>query len=121
MFRRSYSSASLVSALFVAGCMAHTASVHAADTIRFNRDIRPILSDACWHCHGPGTRKAELRLDHFDDAVKKTESGVKPIVPGKTGRSELVRRIFAADESERMPPADSHKTLTQEQKDLLRR
>jgi hypothetical protein len=96
-------------------------SAAAAEPIRFNRDIRPILSDACWHCHGPGTRKAELRLDHFDDAVKETASGVKPIVPGKPDDSELVRRIFAADEGERMPPADSHKTLTPAQKELLRR
>lgn len=96
-------------------------SVTAAEPIRFNRDIRPILSDTCWHCHGPGTRKAELRLDRFDDAVKETENGVKPIVPGKPDASEAIRRIFAQDAGELMPPPDSHKTLTAEQKDLLRR
>ncbi len=93
----------------------------AVEPVRFNRDIRPILSDTCWHCHGPGTRKADLRLDRLEDAIKKTANDVVPIVPGKPDESEAIRRIFAQDEGELMPPADSHKVLKPEQKELLRR
>jgi hypothetical protein len=92
-----------------------------AEPIRFNRDIRPILSDTCWKCHGPGTQKAELRLDHFDFATKKSSDGTAPIVPGEPNESEAIRRVFATDEGELMPPPDSHKKLTAEQKELLRR
>jgi len=92
-----------------------------ADAVRFNRDIRPIMSDSCWHCHGPGTQKADLRLDRRDDALRETASGTVPIVPGKPEASEIIRRILAPDESELMPPADSHKVLKPEQKELLRR
>lgn len=86
--------------------------------IEFNRDIRPILSDNCFRCHGPdkGHRKAKLRLDDRSVAV---EQGV--IVPGKPDESELVARIFASDPEDRMPPADSHKQLTNAQKGLLKR
>ena len=86
--------------------------------IEFNRDIRPILSDNCFRCHGPdkGHRKAKLRLDDRSVAI---EQGV--IVPGKPDESELVARIFASDPEDRMPPADSHKQLTAAQKDLLKR
>lgn len=91
------------------------------DPIRFNRDIRPILSDTCFLCHGfdSGTRKAEMRLDIRDFALRETKNGVTPIVPGDVGKSEMIRRIF--DESEPMPPKKSHKTLTKAQKELLRR
>jgi hypothetical protein len=68
--------------------------------VRFNRDIRPIMSDTCFKCHGPGTRKAGLRLDLPDEALKPAESGATPIVPGNPDQSEAVRRVFAADESE---------------------
>jgi Protein of unknown function (DUF1553)/Protein of unknown function (DUF1549)/Planctomycete cytochrome C len=89
----------------------------------FSRDIRPILADACFSCHGPDAnkRQAGLRLDIRDEALKAAESGAVAIVPGKPGESALVSRILAADESERMPPADSQKKLTAEQKALLKR
>jgi len=90
-------------------------------TIWFNRDIRPIMSDTCFKCHGPGTRKAGLRLDLRDEALKRTESGVTPIVPGKPGESEVVRRLLSTDQDEFMPPPDSHKTLSAEQKGLIQR
>jgi hypothetical protein len=87
----------------------------------FNRDIRPILSDACFHCHGPdqNTREAGLRLDVRDDATSATESGAVAIVPGHPEKSEVVRRILSTDEDDRMPPDRSHKSLTSRQKEVL--
>src|SRR5262245_14218767 len=96
-------------------------STHAADDLRFNRDIRPILAETCFRCHGPAVKKAGLRLDQPGAALKATESGAVPIVPGNTEESELVRRIFADDESEVMPPPSAKKPLTPEQKELLKR
>jgi hypothetical protein len=89
-----------------------------ADVVEFNRDIRPILSENCFLCHGPdsGTRKANLRLDRREVAVE-----LGAIVPGDTDASELLYRINSDDELEHMPPRESHKTLTAQQKDLLRR
>ncbi len=89
-----------------------------AAPLSFNRDIRPILSDNCFRCHGPdkGHRKAKLRLDDRDAALAK-----EAFVPGKPDESELVRRIFTTDEDDRMPPPDSHKQLTAAQKELLKR
>jgi hypothetical protein len=91
--------------------------------IEFNRDVRPILSDNCFHCHGPdkNAREADLRLDLRDEATKPTASDATPIVAGKPAESEVVRRILSTDEGERMPPADSHKTLTARQKKILER
>jgi hypothetical protein len=89
--------------------------------VRFNRDIRPIMSDTCFKCHGPGTRKAELRLDERKVAIKPTESGATPIAPGKPDESEVVRRVFSTEPGELMPPPDSHKVLTAEQKALIQR
>jgi hypothetical protein len=91
--------------------------------IDFNRDVRPILSNNCFKCHGPDAaeRKAGLRLDLPHEALKAAESGATPIVPGDTETSELVRRIFSEDASQRMPPADSNKRLTDVEKELLRR
>src|SRR6516164_7202642 len=85
----------------------------AADGVDFNRDIRPILSENCFKCHGPddAQRKAKLRLDDRDTAIK--HGGV--IVPGKAGESELVARITATDADERMPPAKTGKKLTPQQ------
>src|SRR3954451_9730195 len=85
-----------------------TPSARAAD-VDFNRDVRPILSDKCFACHGPDEkhRKAKLRLDVAKDTLA---SGV--IVAGKPAESSLVERITTADESERMPPAKSGKSLT---------
>ena len=91
--------------------------------IEFNRDIRPILSDACFHCHGPdqNKRKAGLRLDVRDEALKAAKSGKIPILPGAPDKSEVVLRVFSEDAEERMPPPEGHKVLTAAQKDLLKR
>ena len=92
----------------------------AADSpIRFNRDVRSILSDKCFACHGPDAETVEggLRLDLRDQAVEHTGA----IVPGDADASELVRRIFSDDPYERMPPPETHKPLTESEKQVLRR
>jgi mono/diheme cytochrome c family protein len=93
----------------------------ATGNIEFNRDIRPILSDNCFLCHGPdpANRKAGLRLD-TEDGLFKPQGGDAPVVKGQPQASELLRRITAEDASERMPPAKSHKKLTDAQKTLVR-
>jgi hypothetical protein len=93
-----------------------------AAPIEFNRDIRPILSDQCFRCHGfdAKTRKADLRLDDRDAAIAEND-GFRAIVPGKPTESEMIVRIFSSDPDEVMPPPDSHKTLTLEQKDMFKR
>jgi hypothetical protein len=93
------------------------------EKLQFNRDIRPILSDNCFRCHGfdKNTREADLRLDVTEGAYAEREGGVKPIVPGKPEESELFRRITTSDQDERMPPADSHQSLTAAQIDLIKR
>ena len=88
----------------------------------FNRDIRPIMSDTCFRCHGPDriARKAEMRLDLREEATKPTRSGRIPIVPGDPDKSEIITRIFSAGANV-MPPRSAHKELTQIQKDTIRR
>src|SRR5580698_11416472 len=76
--------------------------------VRFNRDIRPILSDRCYVCHGPdpGNRKTVLRFDQEQSAKSVAlRSGAFAIVAGKPDESELYRRITSADNAKRMPPA----------------
>jgi hypothetical protein len=86
--------------------------------ISYNRDIRPILSDNCFYCHGPdpNKRKAKLRLDIREEALKK-----EAFVPGQPEKSELVRRIFATDSEDMMPPPKSNKKLEPTQKETLRK
>jgi hypothetical protein len=90
--------------------------------VQFGKDVLPILSANCFTCHGPDekTRKAGLRLDIAEDAVKTLKSGSRAIVPGKTKESELVARIFA-DGKERMPPVKSALHLKERDKQLLQR
>lgn len=97
------------------------ASLGQAQEVRFNRDIRPIMSETCFKCHGPGTHKAGLRLDIREQALKPLESKATPIVPGKPDQSEIIRRVFTDDEDDLMPPPKSHKVLTPEQKETLKR
>lgn len=93
-----------------------------ADEVRFNRDIRPILSDKCFFCHGPDAshREADLRFDDADVALS-DRGGYFAIVPGEPDESELVARITSEDESTRMPPLESGKELSDEEIELLRR
>ncbi|HEV7281090.1 MAG TPA: PSD1 and planctomycete cytochrome C domain-containing protein [Pirellulaceae bacterium] len=87
----------------------------------FDRQIRPILSDRCYACHGPdeAARKGALRLDTKEGAFGAGESGATAIVAGDPAGSELVARIRSEDESLRMPPAEAHKPLTAEEVELL--
>ncbi len=92
-----------------------TASAAIAEPLRFDRDIRPILSDKCFFCHGPDKehQEADLRLD-LEDAAKQ-----QAIVPGDPDASELVVRILSDDPDSVMPPPDANKELSQEERDLL--
>lgn len=94
-----------------------------ADRVSFNRDIRPIMSDTCFRCHGPdkSTRMAGLRLDLRDEAIKKTASGVTPIVPGRPEESAIIARVFSTNAAKIMPPKHAHKDLTDEQKETIKR
>jgi hypothetical protein len=87
-------------------------------TIEYNRDVRPILAENCFACHGPDSaaRKASLRLDRRDDAIE-----LKAIVPGDPKGSGVIERIFADDPAEVMPPPKSHKKLTAAQKETLKK
>ncbi|MEQ1852778.1 MAG: DUF1549 domain-containing protein, partial [Chthoniobacteraceae bacterium] len=110
-------------ALFAVVIACHAGALCAAEApvpgkIEFNRDVRPILSDNCFYCHGndPKHREADLRLDLREEAV-----AAKAFVPGKAEESELVKRIFTTDEDDLMPPPDSHKKLTARQKEILKK
>ncbi len=94
----------------------------AAEPLRYNRDIRPILSDNCFACHGPdkAKQKSGLRLDVRELAIAPAKSGDIAIVPGKISESALVARIFSDDTDEIMPPPKAHKTLTVAQKETLK-
>jgi hypothetical protein len=89
--------------------------------ISYSQQIRGILSDNCYQCHGPDAaqRKAGLRLDRRESAIGALDSGVTAIVPGKPEASELARRISSDDESFRMPPPEANKNLTRAEKELL--
>ena len=88
--------------------------VLSAGTIDFNRDVRPILSDTCFKCHGPGETKGDLRLDDREDAL---DAGV--LSPGDAAKSELVKRLKSHDPEELMPPPEANKTLTPKQIQIL--
>jgi Protein of unknown function (DUF1553)/Protein of unknown function (DUF1549)/Concanavalin A-like lectin/glucanases superfamily/Planctomycete cytochrome C len=90
--------------------------------VDFNTHIRPLLSDRCFRCHGPDAskRKAELRLDIPAGPFKKLDGGWAVVAPGNPERSELIRRIFA-DDDDRMPPFESHLSLSDAEKALLLR
>ena len=94
-----------------------------AGELVFNRDVRPILADKCFSCHGPDVRqrKAELRLDTREGAYGKTESGAVAEVPGDLKKSEVWARINTSDKDEAMPPPKSHKVLTPAQREVLGR
>src|SRR5882757_5303852 len=86
-------------------------------------DVRPILADNCFRCHGADekSREGELRLDLRETAVRGGDSGEPAIVPGKPDSSQLIHRITSVDESERMPPADAKPRLTAAQVKILRK
>ena len=104
----------------IAALLASAATAFGGDkiTLEYNRDVRPILAENCFACHGPDSaaRKADLRLDQREAAVK-----AGAIVPGDFESSELIARITATDSKEVMPPPATTKTLSQTQKDVLKR
>lgn len=94
--------------------------------VSFSRDIRPVLSQKCFHCHGPdeADRQAELRLDlsEGEDGAYRTIDDVQAIRPGELESSEVWNRISSDDEYEVMPPPDSHlEAMTDEERELIRR
>ncbi|MFN0067399.1 MAG: PSD1 and planctomycete cytochrome C domain-containing protein [Limisphaerales bacterium] len=112
-------SASLTLCLLGAAALA----ARAADRVDFNREVRPILSDNCFTCHGPDekTLKARLRLDLRESALAPAKSGETAIVPGNPDASELIKRLVTADEDDHMPPAETGKKVTPAQIETLRR
>jgi len=92
--------------------------------VDFNREVRPILSDRCYGCHGPDAnkgRKAGLRLDEFAGATKQLKSGDIAVVPGDLEKSSMVQRILSVDPEEIMPPPELHRPLSVTEKDVLKR
>ncbi len=89
--------------------------------VDYNFQIRPLLSDRCFKCHGPDekARKQKLRLDQHDGMFKELDDDFAVVKPGDTNHSELIRRIFATDPEEVMPPEDSHLKLSAAEKNLL--
>ena len=98
-------------------------AARAAEPIDFGRQILPILSNNCFHCHGPddAERKAKLRLDTHEGALAGGKSGATAVVPGKSAESELLLRITSPHDDEVMPPRDAKEKLTPKQIELLRR
>ncbi len=106
--------------LFLLGLSGMSAA--AQTPVSFNREVRPILSDRCYSCHGSDAshRKADRRLDTPEGALAKLD-GIKAVVPGKPEESDAIERIFSDDADEKMPPPKSNKTLTAAEKETLRR
>lgn len=73
-------------------------------TVKFNRDVQPILAKKCFSCHGPGAQESGLRLDERESAISEVDSGMIAIIPGDAEESELIRRILSHEEYEKMPP-----------------
>lgn len=109
-----------VSTLVAVVVISHTV---AAQEVKYNRDVLPILAENCFACHGfdKAKREAGLRLDIAKGAVAVLESGERAITPGKLDQSELIKRIFTTDDDLLMPPKELGKQLTQTQKNVLRR
>ena len=97
--------------------------LNGSEVLSFNQDIRPILSDKCFACHGmdEDSREAKLRLDTPEGAFRKKRRGKSALVAGKPDESESWLRIISNDEDEMMPPPDSHKALSDEEKELIKR
>jgi mono/diheme cytochrome c family protein len=95
----------------------------ASRPVDYRREVRTVLSDKCFKCHGPDEkeRKAGLRLDTAEGFTAPTDSGAIAIVPGKSGESEIFKRLLHTDPEMRMPPASTGKTLTEKEIATLRR
>jgi hypothetical protein len=114
----------IVATLLLAGASAQEARrVEIPERIEFNRDIRPILSDNCFKCHGPDSRsrKGNLRLDTREGAFAEIEKGRVAVAPHDLDKSELWKRITTAEREDLMPPVKSQKKLTKPQVELIKR
>jgi hypothetical protein len=109
----------IVASLFLIG----TLDVFAAEPIQFNRDVRPILSDKCYQCHGPdeGAREEDLRLDLKEGLRGTTEMGQPIVMPGDAEESEMYYRISNPDPEERMPPEEFPQKLSSDEIDTIKR
>ena len=98
------------------------AAAHGNDAVSFMADVRPILANKCFACHGPytGQRQADLRLD-FEDSAKAEQDAQPAIAPGRPTESRVIQRITSADDNLHMPPPDAGKGLSAEEIKLLRR
>lgn len=119
-YRRCLPGVILTLACILQGCTNQQA--HVPDRVDYNFNIRPILSNTCYVCHGPdvSTREADLRLDVREEAIRKRDGG-RAIVPGSARRSLLIQKVTAEDPDNRMPPAEANKTLTPREIALLSR
>ncbi len=110
-----------LAALLIFTCSLTTRAAELAP-VKFSRDVLPILSDRCFYCHGPDekNRKGDRRLDTLEGATALND-GVRAIIPGKLGESELIARILSTDPEEIMPPPKAHKELTPTQIETLKR
>src|SRR4051812_19525063 len=114
----------VVFVLLVGICSARPAEAKGVGAkIDFNRDIRPLLSDRCFKCHGPdaGSRKAKLRLDRAEDAYAERKDKGHAIVPANADLSLVCQRFFSTDPEEVMPPPVSHLSLSQTEKERIRK
>ena len=109
----------MIARAFFPSLLLFTPLLHGA--VDFNREVRPILSDRCFACHGPdsATREAGLRLDTFEGATEKLESGNRAIVPGNPKASEIFTRIHEKDPDEIMPPPKLNRPLTEAERGIL--
>jgi len=107
--------------LFLGSFAGLMATSFAAEKLDFARDVRPILSNRCFKCHGPDEekRKGKLRLDDRDAALGEGKSGEIAIVPGKPAESEFIKRLHAEDPDDRMPPASAKMELSDAEKKIL--
>lgn len=126
--RKQFGFCVLLVALFLLNLSESVVAIQTNDNddqaIDFNRDIKPLLSDRCYQCHGPdsGSRKAGFRLDDQQSAFGEADSGLEPIIPGDPDESELLRRILLpTDDIDHMPPKSAHKaSLTAEEIEKIR-
>ena len=104
------------------GLLLSVSHAAAEGTVHFNKVIRPILSENCFHCHGPdpGSRKAGLRLDTKEGFFASTDKRGPTVIAGNAGGSPLYQRLTTTDADDHMPPAESHKELKPEEISLVK-
>src|SRR5438270_11115689 len=114
----------VILSVFLSCALARAGELKPAATIDFAREIQPILSDNCYHCHGPDAarRKAELRFDTLDakQGPFAPRDGYSILVPGKLDDSVLIMRITSDDAEVHMPPPASNRKLTEKQIELIK-